>query len=82
MKNKAKSKDKRPAQSKPKELAHLSEERYGEIVHNFSLFNLPSLPNYQSVEQFTRQIQRISALKFEGIRFATSGSSLSPFSKK
>lgn len=64
--------------AKPETLEHLSEEQYAEIVKGYELFQLSTLPNYSGVEQFSKQIQKVSNLQFEGLRFFTSGSTLAP----
>lgn len=76
--NMSKQKKKKSEVNKPEKMGHLSEKQFQEISEGYDLFQIQTLPHYSNVEQFSRQIQRVSNLQYEGLRFFTSGSSLAP----
>ena len=65
-------------QSQPEELNYLSKKEVQEINEGFELLQIQSVPQYTDPYQFSKNLQKVSNLQYEGLRFFTSGSTLAP----
>ena len=54
---------------------YLPQERIKEIQEVFKVLNIPATTEYPGTEQFTRRLEKVTRLQYEGIQFSTSGSS-------